>query len=135
MFVQIGEKEFELSTNLGVVKQVEGRFKKPLASLLSQLDDATVDEMITILSYGLGGKQEATEAGFIEAIDNEVDYMTIWEVLQEFIVSMMFSGTPEQKEAKIARSDFGEPQKNVFRRMLGLPTKDIPEPDMSIPEN
>jgi len=135
MYLQIGEKEFELSTNLGTVKAIEGKLRMPLMNAFEKIGEATVDEMIELLSFGLGGKKKAEDAGLIEAIENDMDYATIWEVLQEYIVSMMYSGTPEQKEAKIAKSNFDEPQKNAFRRMLGLQTKDSEVPPISTPES
>jgi len=135
MFVQIGDKEFELSTNLGTVKAIESKLKMPLMSAFEKIGDATVEEMITLLSFGLGGRKQAEEEGLVAAIEADMDYATIWAVLQEYIVSMMYSGTPEQKEAKIAKSNFDEQQKNAFRRMLGLPTKDSEAPPTSTPEN
>jgi len=140
MLIQIGEKEFDLRTNLGVVKKLEKKFKRPLTTLLAGLEDATVDEMIAILSYGLGEEQAEQAAELVASIENEMDYATIWAVLQEFVISLMFSGTPEQKESKIAKSNFDEPQKNAFRGLLGLPLKEIPtediaEPNTSTPES
>jgi len=135
MFVQIGEKEFDLSTNLGTVKLIEGKLEMPLIDAFGRIGEATVDEMISLLSYGLGGRQKAEEAGLVSAIENGMDYSTIWEVIQEYIISMMFSGSPEHKEAKIAKSNFNESEKNVFRRMLGLPTTESAEPDTFTPES
>lgn len=135
MHIQIGEKEFELSTHLGTVKAIEGKLKIPLMDAFDKISGATVEEMITLLSLGMGGRQKAETAEFIEAVetDPDMDYSTIWAVLQEYIVSMMFSGGQERREEKISKSNFDEPQKNAFRRMLGLPIQDSEETTTSTP--
>ena len=132
MFIRIGEGEFDLKTNLGTVKRIEERFKMPITGVFSHLGEAHVSEIISLLSFGLGGMERAKEIGFVAAVEDELDYAGLWEIIQPYIASMIFSGTPERQEEKIEKSDFGEDQKNVFRGLLGLPNKMAP--DMSIPE-
>ena len=129
MIITVGEREFELKTKLGTAAALELKTKRPLASILGALGDATVTELIDML-LAAAGKEVGTELR--ELLSEHWDFIDLQTAVQELLVRLMFSGSPEDIERKMSKfPDMDEAQKNTFRQMLGLPMTGIPK----TPEN
>lgn len=122
MIIEISDKTYELKTNLGAVKRVESQTKRSLGEVLANIGEATVDEQIRVLKIVENDK----DSDLADAIAEEWDYMDLQNAVQEALMRMLFSGTPEQQEAKIDKYPVGESEKNMMRMVLGLPIKTIP---------
>ena len=51
--------------------------------------------------------------------------------VQELITRLMFTGTDDEVEAKVEKYPLGETQKNLIRKMLGIPLKSSEQPTES----
>ncbi|GHU90273.1 hypothetical protein FACS1894202_09780 [Clostridia bacterium] len=120
MTIDIGDKQYELKTTLGVTQKLEKTSGKPLGDILVNIQNATVDEHLKILSCGT----EDSQALKADALDN-MDYSTLSETVMEFLARLQFGGSPEQIEKKLADSPLEEAQKNYFRGLLKLPTVSV----------
>lgn len=118
MFITVGDREYELSTKLGVASAIEKRFHKPLPQIFGLVGDAEIPELITIISLAAGKQNDQTFAQ--ELLDNW-DYIELQTAVQQLLAKLMFSGTPEQVESKIEKFPASEEGKNAIRELLGLP--------------
>lgn len=123
MFITVGEREYELSTKLGTAMAIEKRFKLPLTQIFEKIGVAEIPELISILAIAAG---KVGDADFSAGLSENWDYMDLQTTVQEMLARLMFSGTPEQVEAKLAKFPIPEQQKNVIRGLLGLPKAEIP---------
>lgn len=123
LFIHVGGSEHELSTKLGVGRQIEAKFKVPINQLFGKLDMAETPELVDIVCIAAG---KASDKEFRDAIYDEWDYSDLYGTVQDIVARLMFSGTPEQIEAKIARTPGSEAQKNALRELLGLPSPTAP---------
>lgn len=126
MFITVGENEYELSTKLGVAVSLEKRFKLPLPDLFSHVSVAEIPELISILSIASGSLENKELSADIQDSWGYIDLQTS---VQELLAKLMFSGTPEQIEAKIQKFPASEEQKNAIREMLGIPISETATPD------
>ena len=55
------------------------------------------------------------------------DYSDLMLAVEGLLANLMFSGTPDEVEAKLERFPAAETQKNVMRGFLGLPPRVIPD--------
>ena len=119
VFKTIGETEYEFSTKLGLAVSLERKFSMPLTRLFEHVAAATIPELIAILSFASGNPNNL-------ALDNDIQenwgYIDLQNGVQEILARLMFSGTPEEVEAKIEKYPAPAEQKNAIREMLGLPT-------------
>lgn len=120
MFIQVGDKEYELSTKLGVASAIENRFHKPLPQIFGLVGDAEIPELITIITLAAGKQNDKSFAQ--ELLDNW-DYVDLQTTVQKLLAKLMFSGTPEQVESKIEKFPASEDGKNAIRELLELPPK------------
>jgi len=125
MFIKIGEKEYELSTKLGTAMAIERRFKVPVIQLFGKLSEATTEELVTIVEIAA---KKTDDKSFRTEMLEHYDYLDLFRTVQEIVVRLMFSGTPEENEAKLARYPASDEQKNVIRGLLGMPIPEVPEP-------
>ncbi len=123
MFITVGDSEYELSTKLGIGKKIEEKFKLPIGRTFENLGNALTDELLTIISIAA---DKTTDAAFRAAIYDNWDYSELYGAVQELVAKLMYSGTPEQNEAKIAKAAMSEPQKNALRELLGIPIPTAP---------
>lgn len=124
MFIQIGENEYELSTKLGTAMAIEQKFKVPIIQLFGKLGEATADELVAIVE--IAAKKTGDKSFRAEMLER-FDYLDLFNVVQEIVVRLMFSGTSEQNEAKLAKYPATDEQKNVIRGLLGMPIPEVPE--------
>lgn len=122
MYILVDGQEYELNTKLITSKRVEKKFNVPLGQLFSQLQNATVEELIKILAIAADKERDDS---FRTAIESSWDYADIFLAVQELVARLTFSGDAESIEKKMQRYNLSEEQKNVFRGLLGIP---IPEP-------
>lgn len=113
--------QLQLDTSLRTIQRMETKFRQPMNAIFAKMEDALVVEMLTILTIG-SGEQEGSEV--LEHLRNTLDYSDMVLLLNEYVARLMFSGTPEQNEAKMERMGTPEDQKNALRKVLGMP---IPE--------
>lgn len=124
MFIKIGGSEYELRTTLGVVKALETRSKKTLSELMAEFaKGASVDDMLATLKAGAG--TETAKALEQDILEN-CDLVTIQRMCDEFFIRLCFGGTPEEQEEKIEAFPASPRRRNLMRRALGLPEKEIP---------
>ena len=125
MTINLGDKEYTLKTTLGVAVALEQKFKLTLSQIMDKIGTAEIMELIDILKTSAG--KDAGEDFSAEALDN-LDYTGLMLAVQDLLIELMFSGTPEQNEDKINRLFPGDEQtKNAMREMIGLPTLPLTE--------
>lgn len=123
MWIKVGEEQYELSTKLGVGRKIEDRFKIPIGQLFGKLTEAQSSELVDIVCIAAGkdDNRKPEDQTFKKAIYEEWDFSDLYGAVQELVVRLMFSGTPEQNETKLERFPVTEAQKNAIRRLLGMP--------------
>lgn len=122
MLITVGTNEYELKTTLGVAVTLEAKFHLPLMQIFGKLDNANTAELLEVIAIAAGKRNEEARAFRGELLE-EWDYMDLLLAVQGLLTRLMFSGSPEQQEGKIANFPAGEDQKNGIREMLGLPKK------------
>jgi len=123
MIITLNNVDYELSAKLGTVMSLEKKFNQPLGQLFQRLGEANVDELVSILNLAAAKEDRDTISG---AIIDALDYVELVGIVTELIANLMFSGTPEQKEAKIQKYPAPEEAKNAIRERLGLPLPEAP---------
>ena len=121
MYITVGANEYELKTKLATSIKLEQKFKLPLIEIFANSEKAEILELISILAIA-GDK--VNDKDFKEELTEEWDYTDLQNAVQELLTRLMFSGSDEQNEKKIDKFPVGEEQKNAFREMLGLPTRE-----------
>ena len=124
MTINLGNKEYTLKTTLGVAVALEQKFKLTLTQIMDKIGTAEIRELIDILKTSAG--KDAGEDFATEVLDN-LDYTGLMLAVQELLIKLMFSGTPEENEAKIQKLPGDEQTKNAMREMIGLPTLPLTE--------
>ena len=124
MTINLGNKEYTLKTTLGVAVALEQKFKLTLTQIMDKIGTAEIRELVDILKVSAG--KDAGEDFATEVLDN-LDYTGLMLAVQELLIKLMFSGTPEQNEDKISRLPGDEQTKNAMREMIGLPTLPLTE--------
>lgn len=132
MYITVGANEYELKTKLATSIKLEQRFKLPLIEIFANSEKAEILELISILAIA-GDK--VNDKPFKEELTEEWDYTDLQNAVQELLTRLMFSGSDEQNEKKIDKFPVGEEQKNAFREMLGLPTREAKSTDVSTQSN
>ena len=128
MFIKVNENEYELSTKLGVSLKLEQRFRLPLTQIFDKIAAADIDELIDIISLSAG---KLSDKAFRNEILDAWDYTDLQYTVQELIARLMFTGTDYEVEAKVEKYPLGETQKNLIRKMLGIPLKSSEQPTES----
>lgn len=123
MFITIESNLYKLSTTLGVTREIEKKYKIPVMQIFPKLGEALTDELVDIVCIAAGkvDAKNGENKDFRQAIFNEWDYTDLLSVVQELVARLMFSGTPEQNEIKLAKFPGSEELKNVLRGFLGMP--------------
>ena len=116
--IQIGENAYPLSAKLIVAKRIETAFQTPLGSLFGRLNNAQLDELIKIVCISA---DRLNDKEFTTDIYEHCDFSDLLFAVQEIIAHVLFSGTPEAIEAKLAKYPAGDDEKNGLRALLGLP--------------
>lgn len=116
--IQIGENAHPLSAKLIVAKRIETAFQTPLGSLFGRLNNAQLDELIKIVCISA---DRLNDKDFTTDIYEHCDFSDLLFAVQEIIAHVLFSGTPEAIEAKLAKYPAGDDEKNGLRALLGLP--------------
>ena len=117
MDVSVGNTDYELSTTLGTARALETKFKMPLGQIFQRIEQADLSELIDVLCVAAANNKQLG-ADILE----HWDYTDLQIAVQELLLGIMFSGTDENKEQKIAKLPVSEMEKNAMREMLGLPT-------------
>lgn len=123
MYITLADQAIELKTTLGVAKKLEARFKLPLPQLFDKLGAADIGELIAILAVSA---DKTADKEFEPLLLDNWDYTDLYSAVQELVAHLMYSGTPEQVEAKLAKSPMPEDQKNALRELLGIPLPPAP---------
>ena len=124
MYITVGETEYELSTKLGIGKKIEEKFKLPIGKIFDNLSNALTEELVAIITIAA---DKVSDAAFRTVVYDNWDYSALYGAVQELVVKLMYSGTPEQNEAKIVKTAASEAQKNALREALGIPIPTAPE--------
>ncbi len=102
MEIKIGNKNYELKTNLFVVKKMQGTFKKPFTKIIENLGNMELEEQIKLL---LCGSKEDDRAEIETAIYENLGFNDLLEKLQDFIMQIQYHGlSKEEIEEKNAKS-------------------------------
>lgn len=125
MFIKVADKEYELSTKLGVSLKIEKNFKLPLTQIFDKISVAEIDELIKIISLSAN---KLNDKDFTDELLDNWDYSDLQYAVQELLSKLMFTGTAEEIERKVAKYPVGEDQKNMIREMLGIPLKSSEQP-------
>lgn len=123
MNITVNGKSYELKTKLGVAVAIEKAFGISLMHIMQKFDrDADIDELIKIISL-------AADVSERDQITKDIldcwDFSDLRLAVNELLLRISFSGTPEEIEQKIDKRGVGEPEKNTIREMLGLPKKPV----------
>lgn len=123
MNITVNGKSYELKTKLGVAVAIEKTFGISLMHIMQKFDrDADIDELIKIISL-------AADVSERDQITKDIldcwDFSDLRLAVNELLLRISFSGTPEEIEQKIDKRGVGEPEKNTIREMLGLPKKPV----------
>jgi len=118
MFIEIGEKTYELSTKLGTAVAIERKFKLPLSQIFQKIEIAEISELADIIAIAA---RKLEDKNFKEELYENWDYIDLQYTVQELLSKLMFSGTPEEIERKLDKFSVPEEQKNALRKLLGLP--------------
>ncbi len=133
MFITVGDNQYELSTKLGIGKKIEAAFRMPIMQVFFKLSEAEVDELIKIVAIAA---DKQTDKQFSADVYEEWDFIDLFNAVQEIVARLLFGGTPEQNEAKLAKFPAPEQQKNWIRGILGLPIPTVPGvPQENLQEN
>lgn len=130
MHIQVSDQQYELSTKLGTLRQIESRFKVPMMQLFGKLSEALTEELVEITAIAAG---KANDKAFKDMIYAEWDFADLFGTVQELVARLLFSGTPEQNEAKLAKFPAPEQQKNAIRVLLGMPIPIAPVDGTGVP--
>lgn len=123
MFLEIGGKEYELKTTLGVAKTLEEKFKKTTVEIMANLaKTANISDMLIMLKTAFKDKSESEK--FEKDILENMDYFTVQKACDTLLMNICFGGSPEEQEKKISDFPASALRKNIMRRALDLP---IPE--------
>ena len=128
MFIKVNENEYELSTKLGVSLKLEQRFKLSLSQIFNKITVADINELIDMISLSAG---KFGDKDFRNEILDAWDYTDLQYTVQELIAHLMFIGTDDEVEAKVEKYPLGETQKNLIRKLLGIPLKSLEQPTES----
>ncbi|MTI95385.1 MAG: hypothetical protein FH749_07835 [Firmicutes bacterium] len=129
MIIAIGDNSHELKTNLGIAKKIERVFNLSLNQMFSNLDTATTEELMKLLAVA-AGKYPGDKDGYRDFCR---DLEEVWGVARlqmavgELIAHLMFSGTPEEMERQIQKTEIPDAKKNELRELLGLPIVELDE--------
>lgn len=120
MYLEIGNKEYELKATLGVAKNLEDKFKKTTSEIMAELaKSANINDMLLMLKTALVNKAESAE--FEKDVLENMDYFFIQKACDTLLMNICFGGTPEEQEKKIADFPTSALRKNIMRRALNLP--------------
>ena len=118
MYITVNGVNYELSTKLGTGKKIEARFKKSISEIFGELGSALSDELLDMILIAAG---KTGDKAFVAEIDENWDFSDLFGAGQELVANLMYSGTPEQVEAKIEKHAGSDEQKNALRKLLRLP--------------
>lgn len=123
MNITVNGKSYELKTKLGVAVAIEKTFGISLMHIMQKFArDADIDELIKIISL-------AADVSERDQITKDIldcwDFSDLRLAVNELLLRISFSGTPEEIEQKIDKGGAGEQEKNAIREMLGLPKKPV----------
>ena len=121
MYITVNEIEYELTTTLGVIRRIEEKFRRPMTEIFANLGNAYSKEFADLITIAAKPKNP----DFTASLFDDYDFSWLFLTVQELVATLMFSGTPEEKEKKIAKFPVPEEQKNEFRALVGLPETKI----------
>ena len=100
MNIEIGNKQFELKTNIGTIKKIEREFnRKSFIKITNEIDTMTVEEIQKFLLAGVDGKEEKEELK--EEMDTNAGFMDLFEYLKNFIGQLQYPGKTEKEIEKL----------------------------------
>jgi hypothetical protein len=100
MNIEIGNKQFELKTNIGTIKKIEREFnRKSFIQVTNEIETMTVEDIQKLLLAGVDGKEEKEE--FKEAMDTNAGFMDLFEYLKNFIGQLQYPGKTEKEIEKL----------------------------------
>ena len=117
MYLTINEENYEMSTKLIVAKKIESKFKLTIMQIFQKLDSAMIDELLDMVLITIS---KENDQALRTAIFETLDYLDLFAYVQEVIVRIMFSGTPEQNEKKLQKLQGDEVMKDSIREILGM---------------
>jgi hypothetical protein len=121
MTLEINGESFVLETHLGAIKRMEAALGGVQAfGVLQQIDSATAGELCNILYAGFPNARKEEAARFKRLSDESWGMFEIFEAAKTLLIHMMFTGTDEQKEARMAQLNMPDERKNEVRELLGM---------------
>ena len=120
MFITVENNLYKLSTTLGVTRAIEAKYKAPVMQIFPKLNEALTDELVDIVCIAAGKADAKTgdSKDFRQAIFDAWDYTDLLSVVQELVARLMFGGTPEQNEVKLAKFPGNDEIKNADRKSV-----------------
>lgn len=118
MIIRVGERAYELKTTLGTTRKIEEHYNGSLSDVMQSVDEMTVDQLSVLLSIAAG--QGTGDMELRDAILDNWDYSDLLMAAQGLIARLMYSGTPEQVEAKLDKQGMDEQAKNEMKRLLEM---------------
>lgn len=122
MYLTINDAKYEMSTKLIVAKKIESKFKLTIMQIFQKLDSAMIDELLDMVLITIA---KENDTALRNDIFETLDYLDLFAYVQEVIVRIMFSGTPEQNEKKLQKLQGDEAMKNSIREILGMDSASI----------
>ena len=97
--LRINEKEYELMTNLLVIKRVEGKIKGSFISLVNGIETQGIplEDILTILKCGLRKATQAEQEELEENILENCEYEELFKMFGEYL-GAIFKGKTKDKE-------------------------------------
>lgn len=106
MILTINKKDYELKTNLRVVKGIQGAFKgKPFIKIVEEIENLSLEELIKILMCGISDTDKETKEELEEAIYDNWGLADIYDNVKKFIMLIQYPGlTDEEIEEKAEKN-------------------------------
>jgi hypothetical protein len=109
MYIKL-DKEYEVKTSLGTIRDIEKVFCKSFFEVVNGLTAMKVEEHVKLLYLGTKkANAELSEKVFAELCDNHVGLGDLMEYLEQYIFALQYPGLSEQEvqeklEKKLKRS-------------------------------
>lgn len=120
MYICIGDKKYEVSTNIGTSYEIEKRFNKKIRDVLEELEERDMEQMISLIYVGFKRKNpDITEENFKEIVfnDENITWLSFFKEVSVFC-NLCMSMKSDEKEVR-------ERLDKVFERNLATAEQNI----------
>lgn len=120
MYICIGNKKYEVSTNIGTSYEIEKKFNKKIRNVLEELEERDMEQMISLIYVGFKRKnQNITEEAFRELIfnDEDITWLSFFKEVSVFCnLCMSMNSKEDEVRARIEK---------VFERNIAMAEENI----------